>query len=429
MEPLSVETVARRRKITDGQVRQLQERRGLTPEMLDAMPDEVLKRTLGRLQFHDLPRARHAFRRAQATDEHGQVPLHALHKALQQNRGFAERQAGNVAGVPTGPQPVRGALPPPVAGLNPDHTGWTSLGPGNIGGRIRSILIDPRNSNRLWAGSVGGGVWESLNGGASWQPVNDFLANLAVCCMAIDPSNPDTIYAGTGEGFYNTDAIQGAGVFITRDATNWSQLAGTLTPDFLDVNRIAVSANGAVVLAATSTGVFRSADPARATWTKVVSGDAAFVACHPSDPNRAVAGGRQAGAIFSIDGGQTWSASAGGPWNGRVELAYAAQNPSIVYASLDVSGGQIWRSNDGGQTFIRQNSQTASGQAAAYLGNQGWYGNAIWAGDPTNADLVLVGGVNLWRSTDGGNTLIDISTWWDPRSCHADHHRIVSDPL
>src|SRR5262249_50026603 len=148
----------------------------------------------------------------------------------------------------------------------------------------------------------------------------------------------------------------------------------------------------------------------------------------PSDPNRAIAGGRRAGAIFSVDGGQTWSASAGGPWSGRVELAYAAQNPSIVYASLDVSGGQIWRSNDGGQTFIRQNSQTASGQAAAYLGNQGWYGNAIWAGDPTIANLVLVGGVNLWRSTDGGNTLIDISTWWDPRSCHADHHRIVSDP-
>jgi photosystem II stability/assembly factor-like uncharacterized protein len=247
--------------------------------------------------------------------------------------------------------------------------------------------------------------------------------------MAIDPSNPNTIYAGTGEGFFNVDAIQGAGIFSTTDATNWAQLTATATPDFQSVNRIAVSADGTIVLAATETGIFRSNDPARANWTNVLAAEMAFVACHPTDPTQAIAGGLRNGqAYFSTDGGQTWNFAQGGLWSSRVELTYAAQNPTMVYASVDVNGGKIWLSNDGGQTFSQQNSQTADGQPAGYLGNQGWYGNSIWAGDPTNANLVVVGGVNLWRSTDGGNTLIDISTWWDPRSCHADHHRIVADP-
>ena len=174
----------------------------------------------------------------------------------------------------------------------------------------------------------------------------------------------------------------------------------------------------------------RCADSQRQTWTNAQSGDFAFVAFHPTDAAKAIAGGRTDGtAYYSTDGGSTWTAAThAGSWSGRIELCYAAKDPTRVYASVNVNGGEIWQSSDGGQTFQQKNSVGPDGSAANYLGNQGWYGNAIWAGDPTNADLVIVGGVNLWRSTDAGATLIDISTWYDPRSCHADHHRIVSDP-
>ena len=109
----------------------------------------------------------------------------------------------------------------------------------------------------------------------------------------------------------------------------------------------------------------------------------------------------------------TWTeATHASPWQGRIEVAYAASNPDIVYASIDMGGGQIWRSADGGASYKPSPVRNSDGVAASYLGDQGWYGNVVWAGDPTDADLILVGGVNLWRSTDGGNTAAEISTWW-----------------
>jgi hypothetical protein len=135
-------------------------------------------------------------------------------------------------------------------------------------------------------------------------------------------------------------------------------------------------------------------------------------------------------AYFSTDGGQTWKiATHASPWSGRVEITYARKDPQIVYASVQMNdGGEIWRSTDGGQTYSRRDTVLANGHPASYLGDQGWYANSIWAGDPTNSDLVIVGGLDLYRSSNGGNLLTDISTWWDPRSAHADHHCIVSHP-
>jgi hypothetical protein len=113
-----------------------------------------------------------------------------------------------------------------------------------------------------------------------------------------------------------------------------------------------------------------------------------------------------------------------------VELAYAARNPDIVYASVQMTAGAIWRSADGGASYQPRGTRTVRGATPAeYLGAQGWYGNAIWAGDPTDENLVIAGGIDLWRSTDGGDTLAEISTWWEhPPSPHADQHAIVAHP-
>ncbi|MCZ0982126.1 hypothetical protein O1L60_33290 [Streptomyces diastatochromogenes] len=308
-------------------------------------------------------------------------------------------------------------------------TRWEWLGPGNIGGRTRGIVVDPGHPNKMWAASAGGGVWITRNGGAKWAPVDDFLGNLACACLAMDPSDPATIYVGTGEGFSNVDALRGNGVFRTTDATTWAPLPATQTADFRGVTRIAVSASGAVVLAATDTGLFRSADPARATWTRVLGVPLGQVVFAPGDEKRAVAGALNAGeAWVSADGGVTWQAATHGPWSGRVELAYAVKDPTVVYASVQAQTGRIWRSTDGGRTYQIRKTKDPTGQVADYLGDQGWYSNAIWAGDPTDADLIVTGGVDLWRSTDGGDHLAEISTWWDPASAHADHHAIVSHP-
>jgi hypothetical protein len=423
--------LAQAKNISVEQVRLLRESRGTTNETLEMLPDAVVRHSLQRLAYPDRPALRTEFRSRQSLGEGGaeRPPLQAVETAVTEL--YVAAVAGAVAqtaGVPTGSAAAGQGDAAAEAGLS--VAAWEWLGPGNIGGRIRGIVIDPGEPSRMWAASVGGGVWHTQDSGATWTTVDDFLGNLACACIAMDPSDPLTIYAGTGEGFGNVDAIAGNGIFATSDGVNWAVLPATQAPEFTYVSRIAVAASGAV-LAATTSGVFRSADAGRADWARVLSARMADVKFDPRDNGRAVAGGDTGGgAWFTTDGGLSWTAAAhDGAWQGRVELAYAAKDPDIVYASVQMASGEIWRSEDGGATYQRRRTSTLGGSAAAYLGDQGWYGNAIWAGDPTDEDLVIAGGINLWRSTDGGDVLAEISTWWaHPPSPHADQHAIVAHP-
>ncbi|MBA5800320.1 WD40/YVTN/BNR-like repeat-containing protein [Rhizobium changzhiense] len=207
-----------------------------------------------------------------------------------------------------------GMTPPPTAGLA--QASWKPLGPGNIGGRTRTILIHPTNLDTIWAGSVGGGIWRTDDGGQSWAPVDDFMANLAVTCLVVDPHDANLIYAGTGEGFGNLDSLRGGGIFRTSDGIHWSQVASTAGPGWNVVNRMAISSDSRTLLVATSEGIRRSVDPPRATWQTVLAANVADVKFHPTDPDLAVAGSISSGmAWFSKDGGATWTQSthAGGP--------------------------------------------------------------------------------------------------------------------
>jgi photosystem II stability/assembly factor-like uncharacterized protein len=409
----------------------LRSERGLSDAALAAIPPELLPGMLLRAQYPDYVRRRGEARVAQERDERGQIPPNALQRALQQLDALRARIVRPaVAGMPNGRGVDSAELMGRTAGLNPDQSGWQWLGPANIGGRTRAIVIHPTRPNTMWVASVGGGVWRTDDGGTQFVAVDDRMSNLAVTTLAIDPANASRVYAGTGEGYYNVDGLRGAGIFRTVDGVNWTQIAATAIPAFYYVNRLAVSRDGVSVLAATRDGMYRSADAARATWTRVLPDELGDVDAHPTDRTRAVAGGLRNGqAYFSTDGGATWRAATHTrPWNGRVELTYAAANPSIVYASVAIGSGEIWRSTDGGQTYEPRRTVTADNDPAEYLGRQGWYDNVIWAGDPTNSNLLVVGGIDLWKSTNGGDTLVDISSWWDPRSAHADHHVIAAHP-
>src|ERR1041384_5816778 len=148
---------------------------------------------------------------------------------------------------------------------------WQSLGPGNVGGRTRAIIIDPVTPDPMYAaGGAGGllkttnagGIWKPTNAGASWSPLDDFMANIAVTALVFEPGNSSVIYAATGEGFFNADAVRGAGIFKSTDAGGtWTRLASTNTVDFQFVNDVVVSnVNAQHIYAATRTGVWRSLD-------------------------------------------------------------------------------------------------------------------------------------------------------------------------
>ncbi len=125
----------------------------------------------------------------------------------------------------------------------------------------------------MYIGAVAGGVWKTVNGGASWTSLNDFMSNLAVCALVIDPNNANTIYAGTGEGFFNFDAIRGAGIFKSTDAgASWTQLSSTNNADFYYVNDLDYDAVNGVLYAATRKGLYSSNDGGATFTTKINNG-------------------------------------------------------------------------------------------------------------------------------------------------------------
>jgi photosystem II stability/assembly factor-like uncharacterized protein len=377
-----------------------------------------------------------AFRLLQMQDENGNIPPDGFAKAREHIQQMEKSWL-----VPGGSPDTNQVLTSPDSKLQASSAvaspegvtlaGWTWLGPGNVGGRVRAIVIHPTNTNSMWAGSVSGGIWHSSNGGDSWQPINDFMANLAVSTIIINPTNPNIMYAGTGE-YFTSNGLRGAGVFKSTDGgLSWSQLPSTATSDWYYVNRLAISPNGATLLAATGTGIWRSINGG-GSWDNV-SPWAGWtdIDFHPTDSTKAIASGYYGAVYYSPDGGQIWYQAAGVSPSAnkqvRVEVAYARSSPSTVYASVNYNCGHIYKSSDGGQSY------SLIADSYNYLCsddgvNQGRYDNALWV-DPTNPNTLVVGGIDLWRSTDGGNTLRRISYWRNtPPSAHADHHAIVSHP-
>lgn len=301
---------------------------------------------------------------------------------------------------------------------------WTWLGPGNIGGRLRSVLIDPANPQRMWVGAAGGGVWYSDTGGAAWQPRNNLITMLGCGCMALDPGNSNHLYFGSGEGMFDADAgtsntaiLRGAGIFESFDAgLTWTRIASTSTPDWYFVNRLAFQpGNALVMLAATGTGIWRSQDGGQ-TWNQRTTTRALDVDFHPTDSLRAVAGRADGFAQRSIDGGLTWTSTVIGTISTRVELAYARSNPTTVFATVSDTSWfiHVWRSQDGGATWTQRSTST--------IGTYSLYNNTLWV-DPTNANNVVYGGVQLYRSTDAGATRTQFTS-----GSHPDYHVIVEHP-
>ena len=355
-----------------------------------------------------------AFRQLQLQDEKGQIPADGLRNAMDRAAMMREQK--------------RLSPDPSVGGITPGA--WIFEGPTNVGGRIRSIAIPPAHPDWQVIGSVGGGTWINKNDGNGWQGSGQvgtwtYLDNLAVNTLAANPITGNVMYAGTGEGFNNADALRGDGVFRSTDSgESWNQLTSTrlggATP-MTYVNRLAMTADGAVLLAATGTGLYRSVDEGNTFALKVATAPVFDVKTHPTVITLAVASG-SGWAKYSTDGGSTWGTSLGLP-AGRVELAWSPSTSSTVYASVNNNGGEVYRSTNGGANF------SLMGTGQTLLAGQGWYGNVIWV-NPVNNNDVLVGGVDMYRSLDGGASFFKIGDWnqyqTNSVSAHADHHVILA---
>jgi photosystem II stability/assembly factor-like uncharacterized protein len=325
--------------------------------------------------------------RLRLVDENGRIPAGAFAAALAQRAANVEHWS----------------LQPAAGGIG--RYSWVERGPFNVGGRTRSLVVHPTTPARLWAGSVGGGIWYSSNSGFTWTPVDDRMSNLAIGCLAIDPRNPDVLYAGTGEGYFNGDAIRGNGIYKSTDGgVTWARIPSTASFD--NVCRIAISPadSNLILVGRRYSGIWRSTDGG-ATWTNPRWAQGSYqVLFDPNNPSRAVAhvidhdGQWFHRVLYSTDAGATWREAASGltrvnDFNSRIELAYAPSAPNVVYASCGAGGGQVWHSADGGVNWTVRGGGLGTG----------WYYNGLWV-DPTDANFLLVGAYRVYKSTNGGAT-------------------------
>ncbi len=357
---------------------------------------------------------------------------------------------------------------------------WESLGPNQVGGRIRAIVIDPRKPEIMYVGGVSGGVWKTQKNGGVWHFVASELQNIAVNSMVMHPGKSKTLLVGTGEGYFREDVrgtglpLRGGGIFRTTDGgKDWSQLPGTEGEDFWFVNDLVYSADGQRIYAATRTGVHRSSDDGQ-TWRHVLrskenggcldlairtdmADDVLFASCGTFD---------QASIYRSVDaagrrgGGIKFERVLRDPGMGRTSIAIAPSDQGIIYALAASNRGgtyeqalhAVFRSDAGGargsweatvrnsdpaahNTWLLHNPILMTVEECGLGGSNlvlpmGWYVNAL-AVDPVDPDRVWAGGVDWFRSEDGGRSWAPASYWWSsiaPSFTHADQHVLVFHP-
>jgi hypothetical protein len=343
---------------------------------------------------------------------------------------------------------------------------WKERGPSNIGGRTRALMFDPNDATnkKVWAGGVAGGLWynnDITDANSSWQKISDFWDNLAISCIAYDPSNPLVMYVGTGEGYFNGDAVSGGGIWKTLDGgLTWKRLSTTVPNTsassglpfaFQTVQKIVVSSTGRV-FAATRGGVVQSNDNG-ATWA--VSGGglpspgyysnfASDLEIGTDDVVYAAYGlfSYTTSKVFKTNNatndGTSWATiTPAGLTGGRTEIALAASTngaTQLLYMINQGSGsnfvGATKRSADGGTTWTDITKATGGGTSTDITNGQAWY-DLILAVHPTNPDLIFMGGATHARSKNAQSPIGTNVTWTAANygsPVHPDNHACVFRP-
>jgi len=331
---------------------------------------------------------------------------------------------------------------------------WTLVGPSGYPlnattqptgmGRVNAIAFHPTDAAILYAGSPSGGFWKSSNGGSSWENLSGHLPRLGVSSILVNPVNPSILYIGTGD----RDAADapGLGVYKSTDGgLNWMQINSTMGNVTVGAMLMHPS-DPNTILAATKGGIYKTSNGGN-TWSLKQAGDFRDIQFKPGDPTIVYAtyfGSGDSRFYRSANTGDTWTRiSSENSTGARMVIGVTPADPSRVYL-LKISGtnatfSRICRSDDSGLTFsiVSQTQYTniLGRDCTGDLTSQALYDMCISV-DPSNADIIYVGGINLWKSTDGGAGWNIITHWVGSNygencapSVHADHHWLGWSPL
>jgi photosystem II stability/assembly factor-like uncharacterized protein len=351
---------------------------------------------------------------------------------------------------------------------------FRAIGPARQCGRVLHVAVNERNPTTFYLAPSTGGIWKTTNNGTTFESILPAQSMVSVGHMALAPSNPDVIWVGSGDAASGRIPLRGFGVWKSTDAgKSWTHMGLTETRH---IGRVAIHPKNpdTVYIAAvgyhfsfnSERGLYKTTDGGK-TWAKVlfVSDKVGVVdvVINPKNPDVVYAatydkqripwnfdeGGPETGIYRSTDAGKTWKRLAGGLPAGklaRVGLALFPKNPNIVYTVIDNQnrraltpdeakqaqgpgrqdakerpiGGEVYRSENGGDTWTKMNAANET------IGGGKWYGWIYL--DPNNDKTIYVPNVSFYRSLDGGKT-------WGPkapeniaRSFHVDYHAFWIDP-
>ncbi|WP_299015429.1 T9SS type A sorting domain-containing protein [uncultured Polaribacter sp.] len=334
---------------------------------------------------------------------------------------------------------------------NSSSFNWESRGPKTVAGRVRAMMFDPNDSEfkRVFAGGVSGGIWKNddiTDAESSWSLVYPEMSNFAISAMDFDPVNKRTFYAGTGEGWGNFDAVNGAGIWKSTDGgVNWGNLENTIEFEFVYdlVIRDEGSEIGVVYAAMRDTnsglgsGIFRSVNGGQ-TWVRVSNITARDLEL--AADNKIWVGTSRGEIYTSVDGEnfeEQYRSSVGNP--ARVDLATAQSNTNIVYALIANGSvlGEIVKTTDNGANWITLNNPEDTGDSTIpnsdFTRGQAWY-DLIVQINPENDREVYIGGINMFKSSRA-DVWFKVSSWNlnvdrtnSVKFMHADQHNILFRP-
>lgn len=324
------------------------------------------------------------------------------------------------------------------------HLQWRSIGPAVAGGRVAAVAGTASNPNLYYIGSAGGGVWKTINGGATWMPVFEKEPVAAIGAVTIDPTNPEVVWVGTGEANPRNDVTFGDGVYKTIDGgKTWTNVGLTdswsisrILVDPRNPQHVIVGAFGDPFRDSAARGVYVTDDGGK-TWSKTLyvgpQTGVAELAMDPNDPDVLYAsmwqfrripwtfhsGGPDDGIWRSVDGGRTWTRLSGHGLptgiTGRSAVAIAPSDSKRIYALIEAQGGILWRSDDGGQNWTMVSNDTLVDQRPFYFTHL--------TVDPRDENKVYGVSEQLSMSTDGGHTFKAIAP-----GVHVDYHAIWVAP-
>lgn len=374
----------------------------------------------------------------------GYVPRYRLLRANEELIN-QRRQSGNpFAKIEALTWTERGPNTDVIGPSNGNTRGTQTAANGVTSGRMRAIWVDLTSSTTVWAGGVSGGLWKSTNisstSPAVWSLVNDFFANLAVTSICQNPANTNEMYFGTGEKTFNADAVQGGGVWKSTDnGATWNLLPNTT--GFVNVSKVLCDAAGNIYAATIgANGIQRSTDGG-VNWTnitptglisyvtemKLSSTGRLHIVC--GYLNNGTSGYRYTDIPATVAAGTWTSPVTTFPTAYNSELAVGGTGATLYALPSDATDftPTIYKSTDGGANWAATTTSPPSvGTEPTINAGQGWYDLAIGV-DPTNDNNVIAGGLNFYRSTNGGATWTQITRWVGTalNYVHADHHTVV----